>query len=112
MLRSINLLLMDSTLLKLKKESKDSQSDGSPLSLDTHSKDSVNLDSMKSSRTSIRELLEKRMQINIKLLDGQFLQHALRLLLTLYSAHSKQSKSECKLTVLEHSQETLVKLGS
>lgn len=109
--RSINLLLTDSTLLKLKRDSKDSLLDGFPLLLDTLYKDSVNSDSMKSSRTSIRELLEKRTQINIKQLDGQFLQHALRLLLTLYSAHSKQLKLECKLIVLEHSQGTLVKLG-
>lgn len=97
MLRSINLLLMDSTLLKLKRDSKDLLLDGSLLLLDTLSKDSVNSDSMKSSRMFIRELLEKRTQTNIKLLDGQSLQHALRLLLTLYSAHSKQSKFECKL---------------
>jgi len=97
MLRSINLLPMDSTLLKLKRDSKDLLLDGSLLLLDTHSKDSVNSDSMKSSRMFIRELLEKRTQTNIKLLDGQSLQHALRLLLTLYSAHSKQSKLECKL---------------
>lgn len=56
MLRSINLLLMDSTLLKLKRDSKDLLLDGSLLLLDTLSKDSVNSDSMKSSRMFIREL--------------------------------------------------------
>ena len=102
---------MDSTLLKPKRDSKDSQSDGFLLSLDTPSKDLVNSDSMKSLRMSIRELLEKKTQINIKQLDGQSHQHVLRLLLTLYSAHSKQSKLECKLTRPEHSQETLDKHG-
>lgn len=60
-------------------------------------KDSVNLDSMKSSRTSIKKLLEKKMPPNTDLLDGQSHLLVPKLLLIFYSVLSKPSKLESKL---------------
>merc|ERR1712178_637451 len=52
---------MDSAKSTLLKDLKDSLLDGSQLSLDTPCKDSENSDSMKSSRMSTEELLEKKL---------------------------------------------------
>merc|ERR1712166_103490 len=94
---STRVSVMVSKLSTLQRELKDSPLDSFQPGSVTLSKDSVNSDSMRCSRTFIEapwDLMRKSR--NIKLSDSPFPPHALRLLPIVSSAHGKLLKLKCK----------------